>query len=124
MLTRANTKIDWSDDDIDWDEVMSKTPEQEAKDEAEFDRENATWAREYAQRMSRMSSLQRYRYERHHALVSCLRARTRLANYLAMEFRLDFIIQKEAAFLKKRQLQLIDWRRFRSTGVLPTSGEN
>lgn len=116
MLTRKSTKIEL--DEIDYDEVMSQTPEQEAAADAEFEREQATWEREYWAKINRLTTLQRYRYERHHIIISLLRCRERLDRFAELKAP-DFIMEREAAYLKKRQADCLGWRMFLRTGILP-----
>lgn len=124
MLTRATTKIDWTGlDDTDWDVQMEKSDEILAAEEAAFDREMEIQARRYEQRLARMTPLQRYRWERHNLVVSALRCRVRRDKYRKTDF-LAFMVAKEEAILKKRQMSMLDWRRFLVTGVVPSMEEN
>lgn len=122
MLTRANVKTEWSDDD-EMDRYMQMSDAERAAYDAAFNREAEGWEREHAARLRRLTALQRYRYERHHSLISLLRCRSRLEMY-RREAMLDFMAARETAFLKKRQSELLDWRRFLASGIEPARGDN
>jgi len=89
MITRASVREDWPD--VDWDEVLAKSDAEIAAEDAEFEREMATWQREHEARLASLTALQRYRYERHHLLVSLMRARIRLDMY-RRESMFDFML--------------------------------
>jgi hypothetical protein len=119
MLTRASTAIEWSEmSDEDWDRIVNMTEEERAAEDAEFDRECATFEREHRQRLARLSVAQRYKYERRLLLTSLLRCRVRIDKY-RREAMFDFLVEKERALLKSRQTELLDWRRYKITGQLP-----
>lgn len=122
MLTRAGVKQEVGDD-IDWDAVAAMTDEEAEAEDAAFNREVEGWVRDYQARLRTLTGLQRYRLERHHALVSLLRCRTRL-DFYRREAMLNFMVARELALLKKRQSELLDWRRFLVTGIVPISGTN
>lgn len=120
MLTRDSVKIEWSDDmDDQMHEAMAMSEEEQAAADAEFDRESLTWERRHKARLAAMNSLQRYRYERHHLLVSILRCRARRDNY-RREGVFGFLVPGEEAILRKRQMAMMDWRRFLVTGIVPS----
>lgn len=75
---------------------------------------------ELQEKLRSFSLLKRYRYERHHLLVSALRCRDRRARWIdRYDLGLEFMVTKETTILKKRQMAMVDWRRALVTGVLP-----
>ncbi len=121
MLTRKSIRAEMirDDDDVDWDEVMSRTPEQEAAADAEFERETDTWIREHNARMARMTTLERYRYERHFLVVSMLRTRDYQSRFIKLNVP-SFLIDQQIAYLKKKQTDCLGWRHFLRTGIMPS----
>ena len=118
-LTRDSVRLRFSE--IDYEKEMAKSAKQSKAEEDAIIKEIQTWGARYEKWRSSLSPLDRYRHERERLLVSVLRCRTRIEFYRQTgEDLWDFIINKENGILKRRQLALLNWRRFLITGIIPS----
>lgn len=70
--------------------------------------------------LAKMSVPRRYAFERHECLRAILKSRMRIDRMKAVGCYFDFIEKTYAANLRKKQLRLLDLRRYRQTGIMPT----
>lgn len=120
MITRKSVELEGPD----WDEMERRfnlSDEEQAREDVEFEAECDAYERRYKALMARLSVKQRYEYERRNALEALLRTRTRIDKMKTYDqWFQEVVLPMQMAYFKRRQMQLLDWRRYRKTGILPT----
>jgi hypothetical protein len=109
--------------DYDMDDWMAMSDAEQDRRLAESEREASRHYAEQEKQLSQLPRLKRYRYERRLALYYLLKWHAMHDRIKTLCPDFDFMHTKNRAIIKRRQAQLLDWRRFLVTGVLPRYSE-
>ena len=109
--------------DYDMDDWMAMSDAEHDARLAETEREGIEAYQKRQRQLAQLPRLERYRYERRWALYHLLDWHTRHDRMkVAWPTGMDFIHDKNRAIIKRRQAELLDWRLYLRTGVLPSQG--
>ena len=108
--------------DYDMDDWMAMSDEEHDQRLAETEREVIAYYAEREKRLAQLPRLARYRYERRYALYHLLKWHSMHDRMKSRFPDMDFLNEENAMIIKRRQAELLDWRRYLETGILPHAG--
>jgi hypothetical protein len=108
--------------DYDMDDWMAMSDEEHETRIAEVERKSIELFEAQQRALSLLPRIDRYRHERRLALYYLLKWHAMHDRMKAAWPEMDFLHEKNVAIIKRRQAQLLDWRRYLVTGILPHEG--